>query len=113
MSNFISIEPIVASCHDKEYDPEWWFPIEIGGTREWSRTPNAMKARAICATCPMIKECRDYSLRFDTIHGIWAGLDRHERHDLQKKLGIAPESFSLSYRPYMKWVNVRKATDNG
>ena len=113
MSNFISIEPIVASCHDKEYDPEWWFPIEIGGTREWSRTPNAMKARAICATCPMIKECRDYSLRFDTIHGIWAGLDRHERHDLQKKLGIAPESFSLSYRPYMEWVNVRKATNNG
>ena len=110
MSNFISIEPIVASCHDKEYDPEWWFPIEIGGTREWSRTPNAMKARAICATCPMIKECRDYSLRFDTIHGIWAGLDRHERYDLQKKLGIAPESFSLSYRPYMEYV-VRKVAD--
>ena len=111
MSNFISIEPIVASCHDKEYDPEWWFPIEIGGTREWSRTPNAMKARAICATCPMIKECRDYSLRFDTIYGIWAGLDRHERHDLQKKLGIAPESFSLSYRPYMEWVTIRKVAD--
>jgi len=113
MSNFISIEPIVASCHDKEYDPEWWFPIEIGGSRTWSRTPDAMKARAICATCPMIKECRDYSLRFDTIYGIWAGLDRHERHDLQKKLGIAPESFSLSYRPYMEWVNIRKATNNG
>ena len=112
MSNFISIEPIVASCHDKEYDPEWWFPIEIGGSRTWSRTPDAMKARAICATCPMIKECRDYSLRFDTIYGIWAGLDRHERHDLQKKLGIAPESFSLSYRPYMEYV-LRKATDNG
>jgi hypothetical protein len=112
MSNFISIEPIVASCHDKEYDPEWWFPIEIGGSRTWSRTPDAMKARAICATCPMIKECRDYSLRFDAIHGIWAGLDRHERHNLQKKLGIAPESFSLSYRPYMEYV-LRKATDNG
>jgi WhiB family redox-sensing transcriptional regulator len=112
MSNFISIEPIVASCHDKEYDPEWWFPIEIGGSRTWSRTPDAMKARAICATCPMIKECRDYSLRFDAIHGIWAGLDRHERYNLQKKLRIEPESFSLSYRPYMEYV-LRKATDNG
>jgi hypothetical protein len=110
MSNFISIEPIVASCHDKEYDPEWWFPIEIGGSRTWSRTPDAMKARAICATCPMITECRDYSLRFDTIYGIWAGLDRHERHDLQKKLGVEPESFSLSYRPYMEYV-VRKVAD--
>lgn len=112
MSNFISIEPIVASCHDKEYDPEWWFPIEIGGSRTWSRTPDAMKARAICTTCPMLKECRDYSLRFDSIYGIWAGLDRHERNDLQKQLEIEPESFSLSYRPYMEYV-VRKVADNG
>ena len=110
MSNFISIEPIVASCHDKEYDPEWWFPIEIGGSRTWSRTPDAMKARALCTTCPMLKECRDYSLRFDSIHGIWAGLDRHERSDLQKQLEIEPESFSLSYRPYMEYV-VRKVAD--
>lgn len=91
-----------ASC--VQYDPEWWFPIEIGGTREWSRTPEAMKAREICASCPALDECRDYSLRFDSIHGIWAGLDRHERYALQKKLGIKPESFSANYRPHMEHV---------
>jgi len=112
MSNFISIEPIMASCHDKEYDPEWWFPLEIGGTRQWSRTADAMKARAICASCPIIKSCRDYSLRYDVIFGIWAGLDRHERYDLQKKLGIKPESFSDSYRPFMEYAN-RKVASNG
>jgi WhiB family redox-sensing transcriptional regulator len=98
-----------ASC--AQYDPEWWFPIEIGGTKEWSRTPEAMMARKICATCPAFDECREYSLRFDYIHGIWAGLDRHERHDLQEKLGIVPESFSESYRPFM--VHIRKGSDNG
>jgi len=99
-----------ASC--VQYDPEWWFPIEIGGSSTWSRTPEAMKAREICATCPAFDECRDYSLRFDSIHGIWAGLDRHERHALQKKLGITPESFSLSYRPFMEHV-LRTGANNG
>jgi len=99
-----------ASC--VQYDPEWWFPIEIGGSSTWSRTPEAMKAREICATCPAFDECRDYSLRFDSIHGIWAGLDRHERDALQKKLGITPESFSLSYRPFMEHV-LRTGANNG
>jgi len=112
MSKFISIESTMASCHDREYDPEWWFPVEIGGTRQWSRTADAMKARAICASCPIIKSCRDYSLRYDVIYGIWAGLDRHERYDLQKKLGIKPESFSDSYRPFMEYAN-RKVASHG
>lgn len=97
-----------ASC--TEYEPDWWFPIEIGGTRQWSRTPEAMKAREICASCPVIEACRDYSLRFDSIYGIWAGLDRHERYDLQRKLGIKPESFSDSYRPFMEQVSRKAAT---
>ena len=97
-----------ASC--AEYEPDWWFPIEIGGTRSWSRTPDAMKAREICASCPVLQACRDYSLRFDMIHGIWAGLVRHERYDLQKKLGIKPESFSDSYRPFMEYANRKVAT---
>lgn len=92
-----------ASCAN--YDAEMWFPLEIGGSRTWSRTPEAMMARKICASCPAIDACRDYSLRFDTIHGIWAGLDRHERYELQKKLRITPESFSLSYRPFMEYAN--------
>ena len=41
-----------ASC--VQYDPEWWFPIEIGGSTTWSRTPEAMKAREICASCPAL-----------------------------------------------------------
>jgi len=98
-----------ASC--TQHDPEWWFPVETGGTRAWSRTPEAMMARKICATCPAFDECRDYSLRFDHIHGIWAGLDKHERRELQEKLGIEPESFSDSYRPFMEYA--RRADHNG
>jgi hypothetical protein len=69
-----------------------------------------MKARAICASCPVLQECRDYSLRFDAVSGIWAGLDRYERYDLQKKLGITPESFSATYRPFMEYAKRKVAT---
>ena len=112
MSEFLPNKATNASCYDWEYDPDWWFPLETSRNRRWSRTPDAMKARAICASCPIIKSCRDYSLRYDVIYGIWAGLDRHERYDLQKKLGIKPESFLDSYRPFMEYAN-RKVASHG
>jgi len=100
-----------ASC--TQYEPDWWFPIEVPGKSGvgWSRTPEAMKAREICASCPVLEACREYSLRFDSIYGIWGGLDRHERYALQKKLGITPESFSDSYRPYMEYATRKVAYD--
>ena len=89
----------IASC--TQHNPDWWFPVEVAGYVKWSRTPEAMMARKICASCPVLESCRDYSLRWDLISGIWAGLDRHERYELQKKLRITPESFSASYRSHM------------
>ena len=36
-------------------------------------------AKAICATCPVIKECRDQALRLAEPYGIWGGLTQEER----------------------------------
>jgi WhiB family redox-sensing transcriptional regulator len=36
-------------------------------------------AKAICATCPVIKECRDQALRLAEPFGIWGGLTQEER----------------------------------
>jgi WhiB family transcriptional regulator, redox-sensing transcriptional regulator len=77
-----------ASCAD--HDPELWFPQEVRGSRVWTRTPDAMKAREICSECPALMECRNYSLQFSGLYGIWAGKDWYERNDIQKKLGIVP-----------------------
>jgi WhiB family redox-sensing transcriptional regulator len=77
------------SCAD--YPAEWWFPLEVAGTsRQWSRTPDAMKARSICAECPALMECRNYALAYSGLAGIWGGLDHQERRDLQEKLGVTP-----------------------
>ena len=78
-----------ASC--AEHPAEWWFPDEPrGNNKSWSRTPDAMKARAICGDCPALMECRNYALSYSCLSGIWGGLDHIERQTLQEKLGITP-----------------------
>jgi hypothetical protein len=85
-----------ASCED--YPAEWWFPEEVAGNnRQWSRTPEAMKARSICKECPALWECRSYALSYSGLAGIWAGQDWQERRELQMKLGITPIHMTDTY----------------
>ena len=37
------------------------------------------RAKAICATCPVIKECREQSLAVREPYGVWGGLSEDER----------------------------------
>ena len=39
-------------------------------------------AKAICATCPVIKECREQALRLAEPYGIWGGLTEEERFQI-------------------------------
>ncbi len=36
-------------------------------------------AKAICQTCPVLEECREFALRARESHGIWGGLNEMER----------------------------------
>ena len=42
------------------------------------------KAKAICATCPVRKECLDYALTVREADGIWGGYTTQEREHLLK-----------------------------
>jgi len=75
-----------SACAD--HDPDLWFPQEKSGTRNWTRTPDAIRARTICASCPARLECYDYSIKLRNLYGIWAGLDKYERHEIQDEQGI-------------------------
>lgn len=89
------------------YDPDLWFPQEQAGKwHNWSHTPDAMKARAICASCPALKECFDYSIQYSGLYGIWAGLDWYERDALQKKDNLKPFSM-LSTIPHYYMEGIR------
>lgn len=38
-------------------------------------------AKQICATCPVLRECRDYALTNNEPHGVWGGLSLMERRE--------------------------------
>lgn len=43
------------------------------------------RAKAICATCSVRRDCLDYALRIREPHGIWGGLSEVERRSLLAK----------------------------
>ena len=44
------------------------------------------KAQAVCLTsCPVLEECREYSLEVRETHGIWGGLNEMERRALLRQ----------------------------
>ena len=47
--------------------------------RKEARAARERKAKAVCATCPVRKECLSYALRIREPHGIWGGLSEVER----------------------------------
>ncbi|MDY2941756.1 MAG: WhiB family transcriptional regulator [Varibaculum sp.] len=66
-----------AACRD--YSTEMFFHPD--GERGGTRRRRAMKAKAICATCPVLEQCRNYALAAHEPYGIWGGMTEEERHD--------------------------------
>jgi WhiB family transcriptional regulator, redox-sensing transcriptional regulator len=63
----------VAAC--RSADPELFFSISDSGPA----LEQAIKAKAICATCRVQRECLAFVLRTWQVHGIWGGTTEHER----------------------------------
>ncbi|MDF5751340.1 WhiB family transcriptional regulator [Spongiactinospora sp. TRM90649] len=53
-------------------DPELFFPLSPSPEQEAS-------AKAVCARCQVMDECRAYALRAGEAEGIWGGLTPQER----------------------------------
>ena len=50
--------------------------------RKDERERRETKARAICAVCPVRRECTDYAMEIREPYGIWGGLNESERKEL-------------------------------
>lgn len=50
--------------------------------RKADRLERERRAKAICTECPVQSECLDYALDIKEPHGIWGGLNEHERRAL-------------------------------
>lgn len=49
------------------------------GERGPSRRNRENSAKAICASCPVIQQCRAHALTVQEPYGIWGGLSEEER----------------------------------
>ena len=49
------------------------------GERGPSRRNRENSAKVICATCPVIQQCRNHALSVQEPYGIWGGLSEEDR----------------------------------
>ena len=51
-------------------------------------TPKARReeaAKALCARCPVIEQCREHALTVQEPYGVWGGLSEAERRDILER----------------------------
>lgn len=68
-------EPWMAYAACAYVDPEAWFPERGASPRD---------AKAICATCPVVAECREFALRNKERWGVWGQTTERERRRILK-----------------------------
>lgn len=66
-------------------DPETFFHPD--GERGPRRRQREMNAKAICATCPVIQQCREHALKVQEPFGIWGGMSEDDRLAIYAKQG--------------------------
>src|SRR5579859_2560364 len=62
-------------------DPELFFPIAAFG----KALAQVAEAKAICARCPVRRQCLAFALRTRQPHGIWGGMTEEERASISRR----------------------------
>jgi WhiB family redox-sensing transcriptional regulator len=44
------------------------------------------RAKAFCAVCPVRETCLEFAMRVREPHGVWGGMNEHERRQLRRGL---------------------------
>ncbi len=52
------------------------------GEREPRRSQREAEAKALCARCPVCRECADHALLMAEPYGVWGGVSESEREEL-------------------------------
>jgi WhiB family redox-sensing transcriptional regulator len=82
MTVVVAMEPWMAEGTCAQTDPEAFFPVKGGSTRE---------AKKVCADCPVREACLEYALERDERYGIWGGMSERDRRKLKKSRKKDPD----------------------
>jgi WhiB family redox-sensing transcriptional regulator len=63
----------LAAC--RHADPGLFFPVSLSGPS----LDQITRAKAICADCPVRRQCLAFALDTRRCHGVWGGMSEHER----------------------------------
>jgi WhiB family redox-sensing transcriptional regulator len=66
---------LMGAC--READPTLFFHPE--GERGPARRNRDASAKAICGSCPVMKQCREHALAVREPYGVWGGLTEDDR----------------------------------
>lgn len=69
-----------AAC--REAGPALFYPVGTTGPA----LEQIADAKAVCATCPVIRDCLEWALAHREDHGVWGGTDEFERQSLRRRL---------------------------
>ena len=72
---------LLAEC--RGMDSEIFFHPE--GQRGDARQRREEQAKAICATCPVLQQCREHALKVREPYGVWGGLTEDERDEILRR----------------------------
>lgn len=65
-----------ASCQG-EAGTDFYPPF--GGERKRERIAREQRAKAVCATCPVSRQCLEQAVQSGERYGVWGGLNSEER----------------------------------
>lgn len=71
-------ESVRPACQGR--NPEWWFPA-VG--------ESGVRAKEVCADCPLLDRCREYAIGEPGLDGVWGGLSPKERAAIRVEREIA------------------------
>ena len=68
----------LAAC--RSADPDLFFPVSTAG----ESVAQLAKAKAVCARCPVRRECLAFAVRTRQMYGVWGGMSEHERRPVSR-----------------------------
>jgi len=90
----------LAAC--RSADPDLFFPVSAAGPA----LEQAMAAKAICAGCPVRRECLTYATITRQQHGIWGGMTEEERHAAFRRPHIVRTPATVTQFPSAADINM-------
>jgi WhiB family redox-sensing transcriptional regulator len=77
-------------------DPELFFNPE--NERGKARRVRQLRAKQVCAQCPVLLDCRTSALRSRESFGVWGGMSEDERNAVLHAAGVRPLGWSRKGR---------------